>query len=403
MTRTERTYYVVFGGYTLAAFFIAPIYPLFLMSRGLDLFQINVVLAVYLVAVFALEVPTGAIADRFGRKLSFLLACAVRAAAYVLYARAEGFGNCLVAEVIDALGTTLASGALDAWMIDGVHREGDRRPIDGILARGQVIGRTLMIGGGIACGYLAERSWALPWVTCALVFAATGVVGALTTHEQRGPAGHGPATLVTAVREGIGAVAASPVLLVLCGLAFATAFGGFPIHMVWPAHIEAPAGEGLWRMGWITAGLNLASLVGSALVPRARGALRRETVLLIAAVGRAVMLGIFASATSLRPAVAGLVIQEISGGLTEPVSTAWTNEHVAAAQRATVLSVRSTCFTLGGALGLLTLGGVARYAGIPACVGVSAAVFAVVAPGALLLGRADGRSRAVGPERRAVG
>jgi hypothetical protein len=32
MTRTERTYLLVFGGYNLAQFFIAPVYPLFLLT-----------------------------------------------------------------------------------------------------------------------------------------------------------------------------------------------------------------------------------------------------------------------------------------------------------------------------------------------------------------------------------
>ena len=58
MTRTERTYYVVFGGYTLSQFFIAPVYPLFLLSRGLDLFQMNAVLAMYLIAR-GLEIEVG--------------------------------------------------------------------------------------------------------------------------------------------------------------------------------------------------------------------------------------------------------------------------------------------------------------------------------------------------------
>ena len=68
MTRTERTYYAVLGGYTVAQWFIAPVYPLFLLSRGLDLFEINAVLATYLITVFIFDVPTGALADRVGRK-----------------------------------------------------------------------------------------------------------------------------------------------------------------------------------------------------------------------------------------------------------------------------------------------------------------------------------------------
>src|SRR4030095_12058753 len=135
MTRTERTYLLVFAGYNLAQFFIAPVYPLFLLGCGLDLFQINVVLATYLVTVFVLEIPTRAFADRYGRPRSFLVSCWIRAFAYGLYARADSFADCLVAEMIDALGTTLASGALEAWAVDGVRAEGDARPADRLPAR----------------------------------------------------------------------------------------------------------------------------------------------------------------------------------------------------------------------------------------------------------------------------
>ena len=58
-------------------------YPMFLLSRGLDLFQINVILAIFLISTFVFEVPTGAVADVYGRKISFLLSCAIRPVASV--------------------------------------------------------------------------------------------------------------------------------------------------------------------------------------------------------------------------------------------------------------------------------------------------------------------------------
>ena len=60
--------------------------------------------------------------------------------------------------------------------------------------------------------------------------------------------------------------------------------------------------------------------------------------------------------------------------------------------RATVLSVASMSFTLGGATGLVTLGWLARTAGIPAAWTVCALVLVVLAPGYLLLGSAQRRS-----------
>src|ERR1051325_9667106 len=80
MTRTERTYYLVFGLYSLWAWFLAPVYPLFLRSRGLDALEVNLILATYLIVIFVFEVPTGAAADVVGRKECFRLSPAQRAA-----------------------------------------------------------------------------------------------------------------------------------------------------------------------------------------------------------------------------------------------------------------------------------------------------------------------------------
>jgi hypothetical protein len=87
-----------------------------------------------------------------------------------------------------------------------------------------------------------------------------------------------------------------------------------------------------------------------------------------------------------------LLLQEVSLGLSDPVLTAWTNEHVAAEYRATVLSVRSTFFTLGGAAGLIAIGLVARRLGIATAWTVSAGVVALMVPAYLALGRVARRA-----------
>ena len=61
----------------------APIYPLFLLGRGLDLFQMNAVLATYGITVVLFEVPTGALADVVGCRISFVVGCLVRTGASV--------------------------------------------------------------------------------------------------------------------------------------------------------------------------------------------------------------------------------------------------------------------------------------------------------------------------------
>src|SRR3990172_817343 len=104
MRRTERTYYLISGLYNLSWAFIGPMYALFLLDRGLDLFQMSVVPAVYWLVSFLFEVPTGAFADLAGRKTSFVLSCVVRMLAFGMYAFAESFGEFVAAEFVDALG-----------------------------------------------------------------------------------------------------------------------------------------------------------------------------------------------------------------------------------------------------------------------------------------------------------
>ncbi len=387
MTRTERTYYLVFGSYTFAAFFIAPVYPLFLLSRGLDLFQMNAVLATYLVTSFVFEVPTGAFADRVGRKRSFLLGCVVRMAAYVLYVRVRGFVDCVEAEFVDAVGTTLVSGALEAWAVDGVRAEGDARPPDRLLARAQVISRAMIVVGGVTCGYLAEWDFALTWLAAAAGFGVSAVLGAVLMREApRRRAAEASPSLGRAMLAGLHAVRGAPVLRLLCLLSLAGAFAGFPLHMLWQPRVQAITGLGPRVNGWVLALLSLASLVGSALLPRLLERLDRHVVLAAAAAWRTVTLGVAAAATTLSPALAGLVLQEVGSGLSEPVMVAWVNEQVAGERRATVLSVRSAFFTFGGAAGLVVIGLVARGAGIPVAWAASAAVFALTLPGFLVLG-----------------
>lgn len=387
MTRTERTYYLIFGWYSMSWSFLGPMYALFLLSRGLDLFQINVVLATYFIVSFLFDVPTGAIADLAGRKVSFLLSCAVRTGAFVMYYFAQSFTDCLIAEFVDAIGTTLANGALDAWAVDSMQAEGGQ-PADRFFARAQMLSRSLMIGSGLVSGYIATYNMALPWLVGAAGFGVTGVLALVFMREppRAQQVGARPSFLRT-MNGGLAAVRQTPVLLTMCILTVTIAFGVMPAHQLWAPRVKAVSGQEVWVIGWIWALLNVAAVIGSAVIPRMLDQFAREYVLCAMTLWRGVMLAIAALATSVYPVVAGLLLIEMGFGVSEPLVQAWMNEHIAPEQRATVLSVRSMSFTLGGAIGLVCIGWIARESGIPAAWLVSSVVLALSAPGYLLLGR----------------
>ena len=75
-TKIIRQYYVLSclfsaGGLSV----ISAIYVTYLIKNGLDLFQVNLVNAIFFFTLFVCEIPTGAFADLFGRKKSFVIAC----------------------------------------------------------------------------------------------------------------------------------------------------------------------------------------------------------------------------------------------------------------------------------------------------------------------------------------
>jgi MFS family permease len=388
MTRTERTYYLVFGLYNVSWSAIGPMYALFLLGRGLDLLEINLVLATYLITAFLFEVPTGAVADVFGRKVSFLLSCVVRAAAFALYSVSDSFAEFLFAEFIDAVGTTLATGALDAWAVDGMRGEGDERPADRFFARAHILARLSMILSGLLGGYLATIGMRGPWLLGSACFTLTAVLGALLMREpprSRSSDGRRPSLRAT-LAHGLRTVRVSPLLRRLCLLTLVASFAVMPAYHLWQPRLQGLTQEGVWVMGWAWALLNLANVAGGVLVARLDGRFARERILGMVALWRSATLAAAALATAFFPALGAILLWEIGFGLSEPLVQAWMNEHVDSAERATVLSVRSMAFTLGGAVGLVCLGLVARSEGIPTAWLCAAAVLAATFVGYLGLG-----------------
>ena len=383
MTQTERAYYILTCIYRIAWAALGPTYGLFLLDRGLDLLQLNLVLAIYLITICLFEVPTGAIADVFGRKASFLLSCVVRAVAFALYFVSDTFLWFVIAEVIDAIGTTLATGAFDAWAVDGVRADGDRRPADRLFARGQMVGQATALFGGLAVAQLAEVDIAYPWLVGSGGFLLCAAVGALLMREAAhvaDPSEARPASIRAAIAEGLAIVRAAPLLRRLCVLTALAAAATMPAFQMWQPRLAGLSGEGPWLMGWVWAFIGLASVAGSAAVPRLLPRLGRSRTLALALAWRAVTLAVAGAAAGFPLAFTAFILQEIGFGISEPVLQAWMNDHATAARRATVLSIRSMAFTLGGGSGLIALGWLALHTAIGTAWLVSAAIYAVAAP-----------------------
>ena len=131
--KTTNIFYLVTA---ISEFFTAfhfGTYVLFLLSHQLTIFEVSLVNMVFMTTMFLLEVPTGAVADIFGRRFSYLLSNLVIAAGFLFYGFSGTLVGFMLAEAILALGATLTSGALDAWFVDSLkfygYQGSDRKSV----------------------------------------------------------------------------------------------------------------------------------------------------------------------------------------------------------------------------------------------------------------------------------
>ena len=162
-----------------------PIFVFFMASRGLGFDQVMILSAIYSAVVVLVEVPTGAFADRIGRRQSMMLGSLSMVASCLVAYSAHSFGVFLVAEVLAAISMALCSGADSAYLYDllqdnGCGHEYPRR--ESIASAWHQAGNAAAFAAG---GLLGEIDLGLPYLATAVVSAAAFFVAMCMGGEER--------------------------------------------------------------------------------------------------------------------------------------------------------------------------------------------------------------------------
>ncbi len=171
-------------------FFGALAVPFFLDWAKIDYTRIFILQAWYSFWVFALEVPTGIVADKWGRKYSLALGCISSAAGFGLYATFNNYANFLLSEFLIAMGAALISGADSALLYDSIVELKRKKDARHYLSRYDAAG-TLGIVVSMPVGSLIAGSalMAYPDVLCLPMFltSAFGILSAAAALSLREP------------------------------------------------------------------------------------------------------------------------------------------------------------------------------------------------------------------------
>ena len=381
-----RRYYGVWLVYALAGGFLGGVYPLFLRSRGLNQLEINSVLAVYFAVSLLFDVPTGAFADALGRRRSFMLGCLLRAAGFALYFVSHTYVLFLVAEAIDAVGTTFCNGAVDAWGVDALDEAGFEGTKHGLFSRISQLSSLGFMATALAGAYVGNLDIAWPWLLGAAGFLLSAITGTCLHERPRAAGSLGHRAVRSAMRAQVGAGLRQGFglrVVRLLSLAEAIALGAMaPYWVEWPLLFKDGYGAGVWAVGWVFCVLAIGRMLGSEASARivvVPGERPRLVAALTVATGLALMGAGFLAQRPSQTLVL-LFLMNAFQGAREPLAQAWFNEEVAGDVRATMLSFRGMMATAGGALGLLLGGYVADLRGIPFAWKIAGALYLLAVP-----------------------
>jgi len=396
LPRLRAVYFTLIGLYWFSTALVASLYVLFLMARGLDLATVGVWSGINALTVILLEIPTGGLADTWGRGRTFAAANIVTALSLALMVAGPGTAVLFFGAALFGAGRALSSGSLEAWFVDQVKLLAPERDIEAELGPAGAVMLLAVAAGSILGSGLpgALRGMPLPrgWSTLAwpLVFdiaikILTAVLAVILVREPRrhgspfraiaSALGEAP-ELARTVRRTL-TERRSLALLFIGGAAIFLASGA--VESFWQPRfrsLDPEKGFGI-EFGVVMAAAYLAGAAVSLLAPRISrllGGRRDRTAALFALAASSGMLLLALAGGRGSTAAAMMLVYGAAEGCAVP-RKAMLNDHIPARARATMLSVDSLATYLGFA-GVALLGFMARSRGIPAVWVIAAGVVA---------------------------
>ena len=366
--RIVLTYFAVSASRELSMSFFATTYVLFLLSRGLNLLEANLVNTVFFITLFVFEIPTGIVADVWGRKVSTIIAFWLMAIGTGTYFFADSFLTCALAEAITAIGMTFITGAFDAWLVDELSFHGFSGQTRWIFSRSQQAGKIASLGGAFVGALMGGMNLALPWVASGITMIATALVASATMSEQSFvPRPYSFAAgwrqIWTTWKTGTAYARESKAVRFLIVMSAIQSVGFMAPNMQWTPWFKGLLGSST-DLGFVWWGIALMLMLGAEL---AHGLGTRSEQWTLCAVqivvGACVALAPYSSIAAY--SLFFFLTHELGRGLYKPLQDAYLNANIPSAQRATLLSLNAMSFHIGGAIGLIASGALANTWGIP--------------------------------------
>lgn len=316
---------------------IMPIIVLFYEENGLGLKEIFLLKSVYSIVLVTLDIPTGYLADAWGRRNCLFTGCLIAFGGFMSYSFSSTFGAFFIAEILLGIGQSLVSGADSALLYDTMlhyDREEEYLKYEGKVT---MVGNFSEAFAGIFGGLLATYSLRLPFY-CQVGIAFIGIPAALALKEY-----NAKTHIINPIKNILNIIRYSLFTnKSLCyDIMFSGIIGAATLTMAWfvqPVlmHIQLPTG--LFGVVWTILNLTvgIAALYSDALNARL-GENRTYTLILIFIVCGYIAVSFTLNYFSLFLFLLFYIVR----GFATPILKGYINRQTFSEMRATVLSIRN--------------------------------------------------------------
>ena len=400
--RIQRVYLTLTLGNTLAASFIWGINTLFLLDAGLSNLEAFAANAFFTAGMVLFEVPTGVVADVWGRRVSYLLGTLTLAGStflyWLLWVMSAPFWPWAIVSMLLGLGFTFFSGAVEAWLVDALHYAQYDGTLEAVMGKGQMVGGAAMLGGSVLGGVIAQATnLGVPFlmrvgVLAAMFFVAGRMMKDLGFTPE--PSAHPLQDVKNLFHESVDyGLRNPPVRWMMLAAPFASGVGIYTFYALQPYLLELWGNPKAYSVAGLAAAIVAgAQIVGGYLAPFFRKLFRKRTsALILATFATAGVLAALGLTNSFWVALVLLTFWAMIFAAEMPIRQAYLNDMIPSRQRATVLSFDSLMGNTGGVVIQPVLGKVADVYSYSTSL-VTGALIQLAAAPFLLRSRREGAS-----------
>jgi DHA3 family tetracycline resistance protein-like MFS transporter len=387
--QNKITFYAFTGFLTSFAFgSILPVYVLYFRHYQINLFQIGLLASIFEASILIFEIPTGLVADIYGRKISVILSAFISLISGIFFIFFPYFFGFIVAEILNGLGETFRSGALESWLVDSLRHEGKEKKVKYAFAQGTKYRTLGNLSGLILGGYLASLNMKLVWIPFTLIFFILCIFLILKMKEEYkiekaiSDRGVSPKEvcirpkIFETIKKSLVVIKSQKLILALLLLVLVSGFSFEIISQYWQVHFSENLSIRPQYFGWILAISSALTILLIDKVTKLSEKSKHEvSSLVVLEILFLLSLLVIALVYSPILAVIFFVLLQFFANLREPIFLDLYNKHIPSEQRATLLSFQSSVGSGGEVLAGLCMGVVALKFGLRITFGLGSVVF----------------------------